>query len=39
MWILRNKTNEYNKTETDTENELVVTGGEKERGVVRQSGR
>ena len=32
MWNLKNKTNEYNKTETDSdiENKLVVTSGESE---------
>ena len=30
MWSLRNKTNEYNKTETDTENKLVVSNGYRE---------
>ena len=32
MWKLKNKMNEYNKTEnrlTDTENKLVVTSGER----------
>ena len=34
MWNLKNKTNEQNKTEIDSdiENKLVVTSGEKEGG-------
>ena len=34
MWNLKNKMNEYNKTETDTdrENKLVVTRVEREEG-------
>lgn len=35
LWNLKNKTNGRNKTETDTENELVVTTGERRRGGAR----
>ena len=30
MWNLKNKASEYNKKETDIENKLYVTSGERE---------
>lgn len=35
LWNLKNKTNGCNKTETDAENELAVTTGERSRGGAR----
>lgn len=34
-WNLKNKANDYNKTNTDIQNKLVVTSGKREGGKAR----